>query len=86
MLKSRIPVPQFLIGQVVHGASSFLALKGLQSVKVITIVSNAIYKLAKRWMSSVNCHESKFIVKSWKSDLKINGLSQVLNLQDGVVL
>ena len=33
--------------------------------------------------SSVNCHESKFIVKSWKSDLKINELSQLLlNLQD----
>ena len=82
MLKSRIPVPQFLNSrQVVHGSSSFLALKGLQSVKVAIIVSNAIYNDSTKMdyiKSSVNCHESKFIVKSWKSDLKINELSQFI--------
>ena len=87
MLKSRIPVPQFLNSrQVVHYSSSFLALKGLQSVKVAIIASNAIYNDSTKMdyiKSSVNCHESKFIVKSWKSDLKINELSQLLlNLQD----
>lgn len=82
MLKLRTHVAQFNNpSKIIHGPNSMVALKGLQSVRVVVLISKSIHSNKTKIdyiRQNINCHEIEFIVKPWAAEPEIKDVKIAL--------